>query len=295
MFKKILIPFLTIFFFLTAGGSRGEAFVPQTPHLLYLMVRHIKEPAGLIVHQVRRVPARTPDAAIENQSGEGKSITAEADASFEETLSYLFPGKLRGQVDNAANEQFYVVSDDAAVRVDDGRVVATELSAFDSYTDILLYRDYESLPVKLQAAGINTEKVTFQRLDGRVCFFIGQPPVDGKQSPGLWIDKESFEPVRYLLQKGPWQVDVRYDNWQQISKTWYPMTVQIMVNGRDFAEISVSRLELAAGFSSDLFDVDRILQIFPAAQEQQDPLGDAHKARVKALDKELEEFNKLYD
>ena len=295
MLKKILIPFLTIFFFLTAGGSRGEAFVPQTPHLLYLMVRHIKEPAGLSVHQVRRVPKPGSDSAGQNPEGVERKLGPEFAASLEETLSYLFPGKLRGEVIGATAAQFYVVNDDAAVRVDGGRVVATQLSAFDHYTDVLLYRDYEQLPLKLAAAGVNIDKVTFQRLDGSICYFIGQPPIGGKQSPGLWIDKESFFPVRYLLEKGAWRVDVRYENWQKVSRTWYPMSIRILVNDRLFSEISVSRIELAAGFAADLFDVGRILKKFPKTDDVKDPSKDGHKARIKALDKELEEFNKLYD
>jgi len=294
MLKKILIPFLTIFFFLTAAGSRGEAFVPQTPHLLYLMVRNIKEPAGLTVHQIRRVPNQVSGPAEENQRDEKKQTAPVAGGSLEETLMYLFPGKLRGEVDGTAAAGFYVVSGDAAVRVDGGRVVSREISPFDSYTDILLYRDYERLPLKLQASGVDTEKVTFQRLDDRICYFIGQPPKDRKENPGLWIDKKRFFPVRYLLQKGQWRVDVRYDDWQRISRTWYPMVVRILVNGRVFAMISVDSVELAAGFSPDLFDVDRILGKFPKADDAA-PSGDGHKARIKALDKELEEFNKLYD
>jgi|GEM_PF-539383 hypothetical protein len=294
MLKKILISFLTVFFFLIAGGSRGEAFVPQTPHLLYLMVGKIKEPAGLTVHQVRRILDPASDTVLKNLPESGKHTGPDPSASLEETLTYLFPGKLRAQVHGTAAPQFYVVSDGAAVRVDGGQVISMALSPFDSYTDILLYRDYEQLDLRLQAAGVNTQSVTFQRLDGRICYFIGQPPMDKKQSPGLWIDKDSFFPVRYLLQKGPWQVDVWYDDWQRVSRTWYPMAIRILVNDRVFAEISADSIALAAGFASDLFDVDLILAKFPKADDA-DPSENGHKDRIKALDKELEEFNKLYD
>ena len=283
MLKKIIISFLTVFFFMTAAGSRGEAFVPQTPHLLYLVARKIKEPAGLLVHQVRKVPfsADSPDSETM------------ADSSFQETLSYLFPGKLRAESGTEDN-RFYVISGSSVVRVENGRVIGTALSPFDHYTDVLLYRDYDRLPPKLAEAGVNIEKVTFQRLDGRICYFIGDPAVDKTENPGLWIDKDSFFPVRYLMHRGKWLVDVRYDNWQKISRTWYPMSVKIFVDGKVFAEISVSNIALQSGFAAGLFDVDRISGSLPHAEDAaREKTG--HQGRIQALDREVEEFNKLYD
>lgn len=284
MFQKILILFLTFFFFLTAAGSRGEAFVPQTPHLLHLVAGKIKEPAGLKVFQVRRLP-RSAQTGPEN-------TVEDLPVSLNETLSYVFPGKLRIEAE-AADLRFALVSGDDAVRVDGGRVVDTALSPFDHYTDVLLYRDHESLPLKLVESGINTEKVTFQRLNGRICYLIGDPPRDRTEAPGLWIEKDSFFPVRYLMRRGQWMVDIRYDDWQRTSRTWYPMSVSIFVDGRAFTDISVSSVQLASDFPPEVFDVDRILRTLP--RNDNGAAAGGHEDRVKDLDKTLEEFNKLYD
>jgi hypothetical protein len=53
MSKQKILFFSALFCLLLAG--KGEAFVPQTPHLLHLMIQKIKQPAGMVVHQIRNV------------------------------------------------------------------------------------------------------------------------------------------------------------------------------------------------------------------------------------------------
>lgn len=65
--QKILLFSVALFCILLAG--KGEAFVPQTPHLLHLMIQKIKQPAGMVVHQTRNVmDVSGRDAGSETES-----------------------------------------------------------------------------------------------------------------------------------------------------------------------------------------------------------------------------------
>ncbi len=290
MNKTIIIAFLAVICLLVSSPW-AEAFVPQTPHLLHLMVQKIKIPGGLVVHQTRKI---------------NQGTTETVEGILGETLTFAFPGNLRSDIFSEAGGRFYAISDKGFVRVSDGVVASLEKSGGEFYTDPLLYRDYEALTRQLNLVGVNTDKVTFQRLDGQVCYFIGQPPLDqdrdqnleqGKaqiQTPGLWIEKDSFFPVRYQVKQNDWVVDIRYKRWERVSRTWYPMETSIFIDGDLFVEIQVSRVELKSGFSPALFDVDRILRQYPSGGAGQDTM-DTHNSRKETLDKEIEDFGKLYD
>lgn len=280
MLKHIVI-FISAFLFL-AIGSEGEAFVPQTPHLLHLMVQKIKEPAGLTIYQERILP---------ESSAAGEDVAA---TSVQEVLAYSFPGALRVEVNTGSRQGFYVSSDKGFVRVSHGVITARAPSPADIYTDVLLYRNHHALLQKLSGAGVTVEKVTFQRLDGRICYLIGQPPTGGAVHPGLWIEKDSFFPVRYLAKHENWLVDVRYDGWERVSRTWYPMKTLVFVNGQLFADIKVSRVELTPDFPPARFDLDRIIRQYPV-QDASGQGTSGHDKAVEDLNRELNEFNQLYD
>ncbi|MCG8634078.1 MAG: hypothetical protein MI863_09640 [Desulfobacterales bacterium] len=310
MQKNVFISFLVCIVILTAG-SRGEAFVPQTPHLLHLVVSKIKTPVGMVVYQTRHIAGtvnlipedeggvsqereRSEDSgqdASENTDTE-RSMAPPAVQSVEETLIYAFPDNLRSDIVTDAGARFYALSGSGFVKVDDEMIAATEKRPVDSYTDPLLYRDYGIMTEALVRAGVNTDKVTFQRLEGRICYLIGQPSVDQNLMPGLWIDKESFFPVRYLIRNKDRVVDIRYSNWQRVSRTWYPMETRILVNGHLFTDIVVNRFELKSGFSPALFDVDKILGQYPFRKGRPDH---GNEDRIDDLDGDIEDFSKLYD
>jgi hypothetical protein len=300
--KKTLLLFLAVFCILFTGNV--EAFVPQTLHLLHLVKKKIKEPVGLVVHQVRKVHQirkvhnvrKITDTSVQDDQGVQTEIKEIKEIKLDEKLVYVFPGRLRSEILSGNLPRFYVETDSRFIKVSDGVVVSLEKSPKDFYTDILLYRDHESLLRQLILAGINTKKVTFQRFDNKICYFIGQPPgyqIEGKKKPkGLWIEKDSFFPVQYVIEKNGWTIAFQYKNWQRVSKTWYPMQISIFVDDKLFVDIEVQGFEIKSEFSSALFDVDMINQQYPAKDRHggQEGLG-----KIDELDKQIEDFRKLYE
>lgn len=293
--QKIAIFFFAVFCILLPG--KGEAFVPQTPHLLQLMIQKIKRPAGMVVHQTRNIMDVSGKEAGPETTTETETKPETKMVEVDEKLVYVFPGKFRSDIFSGAVSRFYVESDSQFVKVADGMIVSLKKSPLDFYTDPLLYRDHESLLKQLVLAGVDTQRVTFKRLDNKICYFIGSS-LNQNESAGLWIEKTSLFPVRYVIEKDGWKVAFHYDNWQRVSRTWYPLQITIFVDNQVFAKIDVTQLELESVFPAAFFDVNHIQGQYPAgtnAQENAQEKGPEVPGRFDELDKQMENFRKLYE
>jgi outer membrane lipoprotein-sorting protein len=276
MKKRFFLSFTISFFMLLSGV--GEAFVPQAPHLLHLVLKKIKQPVGIEAVQTRK---------ILNYQDTEKGVVV-----LEERLIYRYPNQFRVEVVSDSLTRFSVESDGGFIQVADGMTVAHEKSPVDMYTDVLLYRDLDSLLNQLVLAGIDTTRVSFQRQNDTICYVIGRPGAKGKPFAGLWIEKESFLPIKYVVEKNGWMVEFFYRNWQQVSRTWYPNQVHIFLDHQLFATIDVNRIDLASDSPRSLFDIEHIEQLYP--RQQRDAL-DEHSKQVDELDRRMEDFKKLYE
>lgn len=265
-----------MFLFLSPGT--GEAFIPQAPHLLHLMIAKIKQPVGIEAFQTKK---------ILNYEETGESFV-----TADEKLIYLYPNRFRSETISDTMISFSVESDFEFVRVMDGIIVSRKKALVDLYTDILLYRDHESLLNHLVVAGIDTTKVSLQRYNDTICYVIGRSLVQGESYPGLWIEKDTFLPVKYVAEENGILVEFFYENWQRVSKTLYPMLVNIFRGNQLFAVVHVKKFNLKSGFSPFLFDVEHILQLYP---ENNTDSFDENSRQVDELDKSMEKFKKLYE
>ena len=269
MKKKLLLPFFLLFSFLLSGTS--AAFVPQAPHLLYLVMQKIKQPVGIEAFQTKKF------FNYENS----ENIYVE----LEEKLIYLSPNQLRLQNLSEVTTNFYVESDFEFIKISDGTIVSRDKPLVEQYTDILIYRDHETLLTQLDLSGIDTSKVSFQRYDDKICYVIGSSHEKGKNFPGLWIEKETFLPLKYVVEKNSQRVEVLYHNWQKIHRTMYPMQVYIYLNDKFFAMVDVKNIDLRSDFSHALFNIDHIESLYP----QKKPVNELNN-HVKEQQKWMNNF-----
>ncbi|WP_457553624.1 hypothetical protein [Desulfobacula sp.] len=276
MKKRVCLIFSVLFFILLSGMC--EAFVPQAPHLLNLVIKKIKRPVGIEAYQTKK---------ILNYKDTEKEFL-----ELKEKLYFLYPNRLRSDIVSDTRTSFSVESDFKFVKVMDGIIVSHDKPLVDMYTDILLYRDHESLLTQLNLAGIDTSKVSFQRYKDTICYVIGRPLEKGKPFAGLWIEKDTFLPLKYVVKKDGMLVEFFYYNWQQFSKTFYPMQVSVFLENQLFAMVNVKSIELKSGFSLSLFDIEHIDRLYSI--NDSDSL-DENSRQVNELDKRLEDFKKLYE
>ncbi len=251
MTKKLVLSIFIISLFLFSGT--GHAFVPEAPHLLYLVINKIKQPVGIEVWQSRK---------LLNYQDSGQAYF-----EFEEKLIYSYPNQLRSQIISESMANFSVESDFEFIKVAEGIITSHDKSMIDLYSDVLLYRDHETLLNQLALSGIDTTKISFQRYNETICYVIGTPPEQTREKnsefPGLWIEKDTFLPLRYLVEKNGKRVEFFYKNWQKVSKTFYPMLVHIFLDNRLVSILNVNNFDLRSGFLPVLFDIDNIVNIYP--------------------------------
>ncbi len=276
MKKSFFVTLVVLFFILLYG--MGEAFVPQTPHLLYLVIEKIKQPVGIEAFQIKKI--------LNYQEIDPPFF------EFEEKLIYSYPKQFRSEIISNTTTSFSIESDFNFVKVTDGINTSESKSPVDQYTDILLYRDYETLMNQLINSGVDTKKVVFRRYKDSICYVIGQPIEKGKPFASLWIEKETFLPIKYVVEKEGWIVEFFYNNWQRVSKTWYPMQISIFLDRQLFSMIHVKTFDLKAGFSKDLFDIEHIKKVFPKNEIES---LDENERQVEELNKQIEEFKNLYE
>jgi len=272
--------FLPFFIFVFVLPNTGRAFVPQAPHLLHLVIEQVKRPAGIETSQIKTI-------------ANFDSADRKEEVWLDERLMYLFPDRLRSETTTLTGEDFTVESDFEFIKVKNGQTVSRTKSPIDLYTDILLYRDDEMFLQGLISAGIDVSTVTLKRYRGMICYVIGKPAGKKEPFPGLWVDKDTFFPVRYVVKKDDFMVENVYSNWQKISRSWYPMEVSIRLDNQVFATVTVGQIKLKSDFPRSLFDIPEIERLYPE-QPAPDVLNNSAK-EVNEVRKRIEEFKKLYE
>ncbi len=250
--KKRLVLSIFILFTLLFTGN-GQAFIPEAPHLLYLVISKIKQPVGIEARQTRTI--------LNYQDSEPAYI------ALKEKLLFSYPNKLRIQILAQELASFSVESEFGFVKISDGTLLSSDKSLIDLYSDMLLYRNHETLLTQLDIWGIDTTQVSFQRYNDSICYVIGGPQENNQGNnlnfPGLWIEKDTFLPIKYVVKKNGKKVEFLYKNWQKVSKIMYPMQIHIFLDNRLFAMIDINNIHLRSGFLPVLFDIDNIVSSYP--------------------------------
>ncbi len=271
--------FIFSFLWLTLLCTAGEAFVPKAPHLLYLVIDKIRQPVGIEAFQTKKIINYTD--------------TLTPYAELEERLLYAYPGRLRAELLSGPVKGFSVESQLQFVKVSDGVVISTQKSSLDRYSDILLYRDYESLLTQLDQAGVDTQQVGLHRYRDTICYVIGKPFENTEPFAGLWIEKDSFFPLKYVIKKDGWTVEFLYDKWQRVSRTWYPMQTSIFLDDKLHAMIDVRHFVLKSMGDDTAFDIGYIQKAYPK-REQVNEIQE-NSRQVDELEKSVKDFGELFE
>lgn len=230
---------------LVAGTAR--AHVLQGPHILDLAAKAMVRPVGLVVQQQTLWDA---EPGVED-----------AGNRTEETLWFSYPGKFRSETIEGTPRAIRVWSDNRFAGVVDGVLVSSTPSGPDLYPAPLLFRDRESLQHHLEANGVDVRLSSLQRYDDAVCYVVGDVKTD--RASTFWVDKETFFPVKYTRFGNGRRIEIRYQNWSRVSRTWYPMEISIHVDDLPVSVINVISFELESSFAASLFDVDHLLNHYP--------------------------------
>jgi len=284
------------------------SYVLPGPHILELMTASIKKPTGLVVYQKRTVMkvqepenlhldiqepedplvyiVEPEDPGIYIQEPEVLQI------DIQETLWYSFPGNFRSESVSDAHEKISVFSDGNYLVISNGTLVAKKESPAERYTDILLFRDRVSLEQRLESSGIDVNVSSLQRYENTICYVVGDLRDKKNPASSLWVDKETFFPVRYIVRKNNWDVEIVYRNWHKVSRTWYPMEISIFLDKTPFSLINVNYFELKSNISRSLFDIDQLMTIYPESKGFQ---VEDEPESADDIQQSIQDFKRLYE
>ena len=260
----------------------AHAYVLSGPHILDLMISKYGKAKLMLISQKQTV------------------FTADAQAAgieLKETVRYVFPETFRSDLHSQTGQRVHVLTKHDALTAIDGTIVNDPEDEFDRYKDILLYHSREILHQKLNWLGVNVTLTSLGRFQDKIAFVMGAQYPDESLSQ-LWIEKETFRPMRWLVVKKtptgqPTVLEIQYQNWQLFADNWYPVQITFIENGRLVIEIEVESVQVNTNFSNDLFNIQQLKKRFePAAAVVPEPPDTEGMSEIK---KSIEEFKKMYE
>jgi outer membrane lipoprotein-sorting protein len=213
---------------------------------------------------------------------------------FSETLKYVFPHTFRSDISSENIQRIHVLSRGRALTVIDGKTSDESESRYDRYKDLLLFRSREMLQEKLSHLGVDPEVSSLGRFDGKPAYVLGAQYPD-ETVPQVWLDKKTFRPLRWIITSQTEQrLEVRYLEWQNLEKTWYPMRIEFIADGNLVREIHVENIKVNPSFSKKLFDIEHLKSRHPRVESTASPVQDT-KESTNEIQKTIEDFKKIYE
>jgi outer membrane lipoprotein-sorting protein len=266
--------FIIFVFFYT----QANAYVIPGPHVLELMIEKLGRGKSLLISQ---------KLSIYDVSHKKNII------ELRETLKYSFPEKFRSEIQSENAKRIYVFSLGAALTVIDDKIVSNTETRFDCYKDVFLYRSRILLQNRLSLLGVDTSVSSLGRFQNKTAYVIGAKYPDESVSQ-IWLDKNTFQPVRWIIIDNKSNKDVleiRYGDWKQTHKAWYPMRIEFYHNDILVREIYADKIKINPSFSDELFDIEHLKSVYLN-------LGSVEKDNSQGLNdiqKTIKEFKKLYE
>lgn len=279
-----LIAFVIIIgFAVFIGFNSATAYVLTGPHILDLMIKQIGKADRLLV---------TQKLVLKDHSSEQGTI------EFEETARYIFPDNFRSDTFSDSVKRVFVSSGGDTITIMDDKIYSEPESKYDLYKDLFLYQSRPLLESRLIRLGIDVATSSVGRFQNRIVYIIGAEYPDETRSQ-VWIDKDSFRPIRWLLVPSePTNTDnrktleFRYGMWQKIDSVPYPMKIQVFQGDFLLREINAESLTVNPTFEANLFDIDYLRTQYEAELSEKIKPDDMGLGEVQ---KTIQEFKKRYE
>lgn len=213
---------------------------------------------------------------------------------YSQVLQYRLPGLFRSDIIGDDISHSYISGPDGSVTVLDGIMISESEQWFYGYKDLFSYRSRATLTNNLESKGVDVLVSSLGRLDKRLCYVIGARYPD-LTVPQVWVDKETFMPVRYILagagknEKNP-AAEIRFSRWKQFSQMHYPTEIAFIENGIEVQTISVQKIDFNPVFEASLFDIQALKTIEKKQDEKENPLDFSDE-----IQKEIEEFRRIFE
>ena len=263
---------------------QATAYVLEGPHVLDLMTRKKASPKTLLVEQ---------QVIIEDPSLSDQPV------ELDETLRYSFPNSFRSDSQHEHTQRILVVAQDQVLIVVDDQIVANQQGRFDRYKDVLLYRTRHLLHQALLAQRVDVGKTSLGRWDDHIVFVIGAQYPDESVSQ-LWVDKELFLPLRWIIvfpdnsaDQDAGRLEFIYRDWKKVNNVWYPMQIETNFNQTRIRMVRTKIVKKDVVLEAELFSIPYLMTLYEPAQ--QDESQDQSETELDEVERTIEDFRKKFE
>ena len=185
-----------------------------------------------------------------------KDIHQEKEKAFGEIVSLSSPYLYRSEIPGQPGKRLIIHNKAKTLRIIDRKITYDEESYDLIYRFFLLSHDPTRLLEMLKEVGINTDKVSLTRFEGKIAYLIGEKKEGGAR---LLVDKDLFLPL--LLQYG--SVLFQFSDYRELKKrAWYPYKIIYSFNGAIVEEYTVKETKVNSALDLSLFDIPLISSKF---------------------------------
>ncbi|TWI70760.1 hypothetical protein LZ24_02180 [Desulfobotulus alkaliphilus] len=254
----------------------AQAFIPEGPHMLDLMVRSMGKGAKVRLDTLIALPAFEKEGEV---------------SRVEDVFFFNPPHAFRSETKDGRRLRI-ATQEGRFLLVLDGVIVREQTGMEDFFYLPLLLRDRPMLISALTESGMDMERTGLTRYGGRICYRLGAP--DGTR---MLIDKESLYPVALKLVEGTEggrrrEVTFRYLDWQRFDGAAWPLRIEIFEGERALLQrIAVQDLRKDS-ISDALFAIDRIRQQYGYADHL--PLMEGGEDPLVEIEVNLERLRRRY-
>ncbi|TYT74334.1 hypothetical protein [Desulfobotulus mexicanus] len=239
-----------------------QAFIPEGPHMLDLMVRSMGNTGKVRLDTLIALPASEKEGEV---------------SRVEDVFLFNLPHAFRSETKDGRRVRI-ATGEGRFLLVLDGVIVRETPGMEDFFYLPLLLRDRHMLISLLMESGLDMERTGLIRYGGRICYRLGSP--DGTR---ILIDKDNLYPVALKLVQGTEggrkrEVTFRYLDWQRFDGAAWPLRIEIFEGERDLLQRIQVQDVRKDNFSASLFVIDRIRQQYshsetlPMLEGGEDPL-----------------------
>lgn len=228
---------------------------------------------------------------------EAAGLTVEHQAiQLDESLRYLFSQAFRSDIISDANQRIFVFNRGRSLTVIDGIISGAVESHFDLYKDLMLFRSRETLSERLVNLGVDVAVSSLGKFEDQPALVIGAEFPD-ETVPQVWVDKETFQPLRMMIPTthdyGTGILEIRYADWREIGKMWYPMLIEFIQDGMTVRAIEVNNVQLNPQFSKDVFNIARLMSEYQQTAQTEGQPG--QEEGLSEVQKTIEGFKKIFE
>jgi len=185
-----------------------------------------------------------------------KGLNQVMEKVFGESIYLMSPDLYRSEIAGEPGKRLIIHNGSRTLRIINGGIAYDRESQDFLYRFLLLAQRPKRLLEILKDLGINLEKVSLTRFNGRIAYLIGEKE---EGNPSILVDKDLFSPL--LLKYGDFLF--HFSDYRQLTEeTWYPYRIVFSSKGAITEEYIIKDITVNPPIDLSIFDIPLIRDQF---------------------------------